>query len=153
MFFIVSSVWDHTKLSNFNFSWWDVTTMLPYTEETAFENSMLVNNSGGLALSSMKNVFLSLTNNSRGIFLVIVRNQLNNKGNSNFQGMPFKDLYSRCREDFLVSSDVALRSQLTEFIDHNLVKMRRTSDGIEHLQIPLDAALLEQFLELQENND
>lgn len=146
-------MWDHTKLSNFNFSWWDATTMLPYTEETAFENSMLVNNSGGLALSSMKNVFLSLTNNSRGIFLIIVRNQLTNKGNENFQGMPFKDLYSRCREDFLVSSDVALRSQLTEFIDHNLVKMRRTSDGIEHLQIPLDAALLEHFLELQENND
>lgn len=114
---------------------------------------MLVNNSGGLALSSMKNVFLSLTQNSRGIFLIIVRNQLNNKGNSAFQGMSFKELYSRCREDFLVSSDVALRSQLTEFIDHQLVKMRRTADGIENLLIPLDGALLEQFLELQENND
>lgn len=146
-------MWDHIKLSNYNFSWWDCTTMLPYTEETAFENSMLVNNSGGLALSSMKNVFLSLTQNSRGIFLVIVRNQLQHKGNPNFQGMPFKELYSRCREEFLVSSDVALRSQLTEFIDHHLVKMRRTADGIENLVIPLDGGLLEQFLELQENND
>lgn len=66
-------------------------------------------------------------------------------------GMPFKDLYSRCREDFLVSSDVALRSQLTEFIDHNLVKMRRTADGTEHLTIPLEHGLLQQFLEEQEN--
>lgn len=62
--------------------------MLPYTEETAFENSMLVHNSGGLALSSMKNVFLSLTNNSRGIFLIVVKNQIANKGNANFQGLP-----------------------------------------------------------------
>lgn len=65
--------------------------------------------------------------------------------------MPFKDLYSRCREDFLVSSDVALRSQLTEFIDHNLVKMKRTPDGTEHLTIPLEYSLLQQFVEEQEN--
>lgn len=74
-------------LCNYKFAWWDVSTFLPYTEETALENSMMVNNSGGLALSAMKNVFLSLTNNSRGTFLIIVNNQINNKGNSNFQGM------------------------------------------------------------------
>lgn len=79
-------MWDHTKLSNFNFSWWDATTLLPYTEETAFENSMLVHNSGGLVLSSMKNVLISLTENSRGIYLIIVKNQIINKGNVNFQG-------------------------------------------------------------------
>lgn len=67
--------------------------------------------------------------------------------------MPFKDLYSRCREDFLVSSDVALRSQLTEFIDHNLLKMKRTVDGTEHLIIPLDTGLLQKFIEEQENSD
>lgn len=74
-------------LCNYQFSWWNVTTFLPYSEETAYENSMLVNNSGGLALSAMKNVILSLTSNSRETFLIIVNNQINNKGNSNFQGM------------------------------------------------------------------
>lgn len=98
-------VWDHTMLSNYNFSWWDCTTFLPYTEETAFENSMLVNNSGGLALSSMKNVFLSLTINSRGIFLIIIKNQIVNKGNTNFQGMfiilkPFLYTYSYMASNF-----------------------------------------------------
>lgn len=65
--------------------------------------------------------------------------------------MPFKDLYSRCRESLLVSSDMALRSQLTEFKDHKLVKQNRTSDGTEHLIIPLDSDVLQQFLDHQEN--
>lgn len=63
--------------------------------------------------------------------------------------MPFKDLYWKCREAFLVSSDVALRAQLTEFLDHKLVKMKRTNDGVEHLNIPIEIGLLKQFMEQQ----
>ncbi|KAH8278880.1 hypothetical protein KR018_010686 [Drosophila ironensis] len=143
-------LWDQSKLSGFNFSWWDCTTMLPYTDETAFENSLLVQNSGELALSSMRSVFSSLTTNSRGIYMLIVKYQLKNKGNATYQGMPFKDLYSSCREAFLVSSDLALRAQLTEFLDHKLVKSKRSVDGSEQLTIPIDSGLLQQFLEEQE---
>ncbi|XP_058832709.1 origin recognition complex subunit 2 [Topomyia yanbarensis] len=140
-------IWDSSNLSYYNFSWWDVTTMLPYSDETAFENSLLVQNSGALALSSMKNVFKSLTSNSRGIFLVIVKYQLANKGNPHYPGMLFKDLYGSCREAFLVSTDLALRAQLTEFIDHKLVRVKRTVDGAENLLIPIESGLLDQFLE------
>ncbi|EDV44048.1 uncharacterized protein Dana_GF16229 [Drosophila ananassae] len=143
-------LWDQGKLSSFNFSWWDCTTMLPYTDETAFENSLLVQNSGELALSSMRSVFSSLTTNSRGIYMLIVKYQLKNKGNATYQGMPFKDLYSSCREAFLVSSDLALRAQLTEFLDHKLVKSKRSVDGSEQLTIPIDNGLLQQFLEEQD---
>ncbi|XP_017047158.1 origin recognition complex subunit 2 [Drosophila ficusphila] len=143
-------LWDQGKLSSFNFSWWDCTTMLPYTNETAFENSLLVQNSGELALSSMRSVFSSLTTNSRGIYMLIVKYQLKNKGNATYQGMPFRDLYSSCREAFLVSSDLALRAQLTEFLDHKLVKSKRSVDGSEQLTIPVDGGLLQQFLEEQE---
>lgn len=62
--------------------------MLPYSDETAYENSLLVQNSGELALSSMRSVFLSLTANSRGIYMIIVKHQLKNKGNPNYQGNP-----------------------------------------------------------------
>ncbi|XP_055595108.1 origin recognition complex subunit 2 [Uranotaenia lowii] len=140
-------MWDSSKLSLYNFSWWDVTTMLPYAVETSFENSLLVQNSGAIALSSMKNVFQSLTTNSRGIFLMIAKHQLANQGNQQYQGMLFKDLYWKCREAFLVSTDLALRAQLTEFIDHKLVKVKRTADGSENLTIPIESALLTQFLE------
>lgn len=125
--------------------------MLPYSAETAFENSLLVQNSGALALSSMKNVFQSLTSNSRGIFMALVRHQMANQGSPHYPGMLFKELYASCREAFLVSTDLALRAQLTEFTDHKLVKVKRTVDGAENLLIPIEHGLLQQFVE--ENED
>ncbi|XP_055678730.1 origin recognition complex subunit 2 isoform X2 [Lutzomyia longipalpis] len=138
-------LWDHSKLSNYNFTWWDVTSMLPYTEETAFENSLMIQNSGALALSSLKSVFQSLTTNAKGVFMLIVRKQLENRSNSNYPGMLFRELYSKSREAFLVSSDLALRAQLTELLDHKAVKMRQGIDGGEYLSIPIDGNLLQQF--------
>jgi origin recognition complex subunit 2 len=131
------------------FVWFDVTSFLPYTEETSFENSLLVHNSGALELSSMKSVFQSLTTNARGIYILLMKHQLKSGGNPNYQGISFKELYSSCRESFLVSSDVALRAQLTEFLDHKLAKLKRTVDGSENITIPIKNALLEQFMNEQ----
>ncbi|KAF5194046.1 hypothetical protein FRX31_016367, partial [Thalictrum thalictroides] len=36
--------------------------------------------------------------------------------------MPVNDLYTVCRERFLVTSQITLNSHLTEFKDHDLVK-------------------------------
>lgn len=143
-------LWDHIKLSKFKFTWWDVTTFEPYTEETSFENSLMTHRSGALQLSSLKSVYQSLTTNAKGIFKVIIEYQLENQ-KQHYQGLPFKDLYSKCREQFLVSSDLALRAQLTEFLDHKLVKMKRSYDGSENLVIPIDKMLLQQFLEQQDS--
>ncbi|KYQ49923.1 Origin recognition complex subunit 2 [Trachymyrmex zeteki] len=139
-------LWDHVKRAKFNFYWWDATTLLSYQAETSYESSLLVQQSSGLVLSSLQNVFLSLTSNARAIYLILVKYQLNNSS-SNFTGMPFRDLYRAAREQFLVSSDLALRAQLTEFIDHKLLRIKRTVDGAEHLMIPLDKPLLKQFME------
>ncbi|XP_053678125.1 origin recognition complex subunit 2 [Anopheles nili] len=147
-------LWDASKLSLFNFCWWDVTTMLPYTTETAFENSLLVQNAGALALSSMRSVVASLTSNARGIFMMIVQHQLANGGPANPQhaGMLLKDLYWSCREAFLVSSDIALRAQLTEFTDHKLLRIKRTADGAETLHIPIEHGLLQRFFDESSQN-
>ncbi|KAH9640398.1 hypothetical protein HF086_018064 [Spodoptera exigua] len=142
------AIWDHTKLSKFKFTWWDVTTFVPYSEETSYENSLMSHRSVALQLSSLKSVYQSLTTNAKGIFKIIIEYQLENQ-KQNYQGLPFKDLYSKCREQFLVSSDLALRAQLTEFLDHKLIKMKRTYDGSENLVIPIDVTLLQQFLDQQ----
>lgn len=47
---------------------------------------MLVQRSGALALSSLSNVYQSLTKNSKGIFMLIVKYQLNNKSVKYYQG-------------------------------------------------------------------
>lgn len=65
--------------------------------------------------------------------------------------MPFKNLYKKCLEGFLVSSDIILRAQLTEFCDHNMLTLKRAADGTEQLKIPIDNILLQQFVE-QYNN-
>ncbi|XP_058175751.1 origin recognition complex subunit 2 [Anopheles ziemanni] len=142
-------MWDTTQLNNFNFYWQDVSTLAPYHVETSFEQSLLVYNAGAPALSSMHSVFSSLTSNGRGVYLAIVRHQLANGGptNPNYNGMLFKDLYWICREAFLVSSDQALRTQLVEFIDHKMLRGKRTADGAENLIIPVDHDLLQRFFD------
>lgn len=59
--------------------------------------------------------------------------------------MSFRDLYHEAREQFVVSSDLALRGQLTEFLDHKLVKIKKGIDGLEMLHLPLPHAILKEF--------
>lgn len=171
-------MWDQTCMDNFNFVWYDCTTLLPYKNETAFENSVFFQNSGELDLAAMSNVFRSLTTNARGIYMILVNNQIANHKDSNYQGRPirwirsvhhmmynwliylsfslttgmtFKDLYHKCRESFLVSSDSTLRTQLIEFVDHNMAKIKRSHDGTEQVTIPISIQILSLFS--QQQND
>ena len=141
---------DQARLSRFNWTWHDVTTFQTYREETSYENSLLVRQSGSLALSSLNHVVRSLTPNARGIFELLARYQLEHKkdgcSEKGYQGLSFSECYRRCREKFLVNSDLTLRAQLTEFIDHKLVRSNKGSDGVEYLLIPVDDATLSQFL-------
>ncbi|KAM4667859.1 origin recognition complex subunit 2 isoform 2-T2 [Amazona ochrocephala] len=122
-------MWDQAKLSLYNWLWYETTTFSPYVEETSYENSLLVQQSGSLALSSLTHVLLSLTVNARGIFRLLAQYQLENKGNPSYPGLSFQDFYQRCREAFLVNSDLTLRAQLTEFRDHKLIRTKRVSWG------------------------
>ena len=143
-----SLLWDQTRLSRFRWAWHDITTFETYREETSYENSLLVQQSGSLALSSLTHVMRSLTPNARGIFELVARYQLENRkeGEKSYQGLSFSECYRRCREKFLVNSDLTLRAQLTEFIDHKLVRLGKGSDGVEYLNVPVDDATLSQFL-------
>lgn len=90
-------LWDQNKLSNYNFTWQDATTFLPYSEETLNENSLMVRSGGaGLALHSLMRVFESLTPNAKEIYLLIVNTQMKaveEVGLSFYSGLSFKDLY------------------------------------------------------------
>ena len=69
-----------------------------------------------------------------------------------FDGISFPELYQRCRESFLVNSDLTLRAQLTEYKDHKLISVKRHSDGIDYLTIPLKKSVLLEFKDIQEEN-
>lgn len=140
-------IWDQNKSSQFNWLWYDCTTFEPYSEETSYENSMLVQQSGTLALSSLTHVLRSLTPNACGIFKLLANCQLDNEDNTSYQGLSFTELYSKCRERFLVNSDLTLRAQLTEFKDHKLIKTKKGFDGVEYLSVALDISTIKQYME------
>ncbi|NXN34609.1 ORC2 protein, partial [Nycticryphes semicollaris] len=145
-------MWDQAKLSLYNWLWYETTTFSPYVEETSYENSLLVQQSGSLALSSVTHVLRSLTLNARGIFRLLARYQLENKDNPSYPGLSFQDFYQQCREAFLVNSDLTLRAQLTEFRDHKLIRTKRGTDGVEYLLIPVDDSTLTDFLEKEDED-
>ena len=61
--------------------------------------------------------------------------------------MTFTKLYHECREKFYVSNELTLRAQLTEFIDHKLIKLRTEVDGYETVYVMIDDTNLKLFLE------
>ncbi|XP_027729692.1 origin recognition complex subunit 2 [Vombatus ursinus] len=143
-------MWDHSKQSLYNWLWYETTTYRPYTEETSYENSLLVQQCGTLALSSLTHVFRSLTPNARGIFRLLIKYQLENEDNPSYIGLSFQDFYQQCREAFLVNSDLTLRAQLIEFRDHKLLRTKKGTDGVEYLLIPIDTGTLTDFLEKED---
>ncbi|NWS88913.1 ORC2 protein, partial [Toxostoma redivivum] len=145
-------MWDQAKLSLYNWLWYETTTFNPYVEETSYENSLLVQQSGSLALSSLMHVLHSLTLNARGIFKLLAQHQLEKKDSPSYPGLSFQDFYQQCREAFLVNSDLTLRAQLTEFRDHKLIRTKRGADGVEYLLIPVDDSTLTDFLEKEDED-
>ncbi|XP_050432230.1 origin recognition complex subunit 2 [Adelges cooleyi] len=144
-------MWDNTKLGDYNFIWMDCTSFNSYTVETSFMESLMVKNTGSThTLSALSNVYKSLTSNSKRILLLLIKDRIENKSDKRYGGVPFSILYGWCRQRFLVSTDLALRSQLTEFVDHELVKWKRDSDV---LQVSLDVDVLIQFYKQNEEDD
>ena len=140
-----SLLWDQKTLSNFNWSWHDTTTYSHYVEEGSYENCLLVQHTNAPGMRSLTRVLPSLTPNAQSLFKLLAKHQLQNDG----EGMSFQELYMACRKEFLVNSDLALRTHLIEFTDHKLVKYRKGQDGVESLIIPIDKDVLSQFIEQQ----
>lgn len=143
-------IWDNRTSSEFNWVWFDSTTFINYAEETLYEGNLMLQNSGKATLSSLRNVFAALTKNSRGIFLIMIKNQVES-GNKK-TGISFRELYEECRRELLISTDVALRSQLKEFVDHAILKQKKNADGEEQFMIMMETNILKQFLDEQEGN-
>jgi len=141
-------IWDQQCLSKLNLIWFDCTTFLPYMEEAGGSDSLMVRQTGQLALASLGSVWASLTPNAKKIYIIIIKYQIENIDESDhYPGFSFMELYRKCRAEFLVASDLALRAQLTEFRDHKLVKSKKGNDGGEYLTIPLDKPTMTAFLE------
>lgn len=147
-------LWDNVKSSRFNWIWHDATTFDDYLVETSFENSLLVRTSELGGARGVKYVLDSLTSNARGMFKILAELQLVEMGISNMEGrgneavgLAYSQYYERCRDAYYVSSDIAFKTELTEFRDHKLISTKKSPDGTEIFFIPLDQTTLLSIIE------
>ncbi|XP_030950306.1 origin of replication complex subunit 2 [Quercus lobata] len=137
-------LWDKKMVhTQFNWCWYHVPTFAPYKVEGMFFPLILAHGSTAQSAKTAAIVLQSLTPNAQSVFRVLAEYQLSHPDE---EGMPINNLYTVCRERFLVSSQLTLNSHLTEFKDHELVKTRRHSDGQDCLYIPLTTEALEKLL-------
>ncbi|KAF7129385.1 hypothetical protein RHSIM_Rhsim10G0028600 [Rhododendron simsii] len=121
-------LWDKKMVhTQFNWCWYHVPTFAPYKVEATFYPLILTHGGTTQSVKTASIVLQSLTPNAQNVII-------------------FNNLYTICRERFLVSSQVTLNSHLTEFKDHELVKIRRHSDGQDCLYIPLATEALEKLI-------
>lgn len=62
------------------------------------------------------------------------------------EDLSLSTLYSICREEYLVNSEITLKAQLTEFQDHNIIKVAKATDGSAVIRLNVKLDLAQSFL-------
>ncbi|KAJ2698182.1 Origin recognition complex subunit 2 [Coemansia sp. IMI 209128] len=142
-------IWDSSTTTRFNWAWHDLTTFEPYTVETSYEN--FASDTTEIGPRGVLHVLASLTENTKSIFRILAEYQIAESvmgdAATKMPAMAYSAYFAACRDQFLVSSELTFRSQLTEFRDHKVIQSRHAADGTESVHIPLDAATLGTILE------
>lgn len=89
-------------------------------------------------------VLSGLTPNAQNVFKELAHEQLNH--GKSFEGMAMNEWFERCRKRFLVSNELTLRAHLNEFLDHELVSVKRSQMGGDIVRIPLAPHAIESLL-------
>ncbi|KAL7270126.1 Origin recognition complex subunit 2 [Rhizina undulata] len=150
-------LWDAAKISQFNFLWHDATTFAPYSIESSLDDSLgLIGGSGRAGgIKGVKYVLASLPSNAKSLFRVLISHQLQamiddpaggTRGSEEF-GVEFRTLYQKAVEEFICTNDMAFRTLLKEFHDHQMVTSRKDVQGTEVLWAPFKREELETILE------
>jgi origin recognition complex subunit 2 len=142
-----------------------VTTFIPYEEQELDSLPEILSTRTGTKRSIKGALFVlqSLTSNARSIFKLLAEHQLScqqqhaqnaKKATDNDSasdsdsdaesdsgacqdGLSHMDLFRLAQSRFLISNEQAFRTIMTEFLDHELVKVGRSAlNGAEVLRIP-----------------
>ncbi|VDM19298.1 unnamed protein product [Wuchereria bancrofti] len=133
-----SLLWTQKLLNAFNFLFINVNTMQAYKAEVFAGYSKLLGlnpkGSGYMhTFASLDVVWMSLTNNSRSLLQLITNHYYRKK-----KPVEFFELFRLARDEFLISTDAALRQHLNEYNDHRLILRKRHSDGNEYISMAVE---------------
>ncbi|KAL3228944.1 Origin recognition complex subunit 2 [Nakaseomyces bracarensis] len=156
-------LWDNLRAQHYNFVFHDVTNYAPYEVESTFQDVMKIGKSeNSTGAEGAKYVLQSLTKNSKKMYRLLIETQLVNmqklasksgrvapsrRGTMNV-GVEFKKLASLCAADFIASNEMALRSMLTEFIEHKMASVSKNNIGTEIVWVPYSFGETNKLLEI-----
>lgn len=161
-------LWDTTLRSQFNFVFHDCTTFASYDAEISVVDDVhdLLGRSGRRVggKDGIGFVLKSLPENARNLYRVLITetltamtegvesNGLDNedegaKRGPEDVGVEYRHLYAKAAEEFICSSEMAFRTLLKEFHDHQMVVSRKDAGGTEVLSLPLGREEMEGVLE------
>uniref|UniRef100_A0A0D9VUQ7 Origin recognition complex subunit 2 n=1 Tax=Leersia perrieri TaxID=77586 RepID=A0A0D9VUQ7_9ORYZ len=122
-------LWDKKMVhTQFKWSWYHVPTFAPYKVEGVFYPLILASGGHAQTTKTALVVLQSLTPNAQSVFRVCM------------SAVCIPNVVS-------VFFQVTLNSHLTEFKDHDLIKIRKHSEGQDCLHIPLVSDALEKLLQ------
>eukprot|EP00803_Ostreobium_quekettii_P007058 evm.model.scf_425EXC.7 EVM.evm.TU.scf_425EXC.7 scf_425EXC:38332-41699(+) len=127
-------LWDKQLAAAFNWSLQDCTTFRRYIVESTEIPFAVAGRREEAARRGAAVVLRTLVPSAREIFRLIGEFQIEEGAD---QGISLPHLFRMCRERFLVSSELTLKSYLTEFRDHELVVMKKGQDGASVYCIPM----------------
>ncbi|KAI5790119.1 origin recognition complex subunit 2-domain-containing protein [Geopyxis carbonaria] len=151
-------LWDAARASQLNFLHHDCTTFEPYSAEIPADEVLALVDGGGRAggTKGVRYVLASLPANAKRLFKVLVSHQLQamaedpgrgGRSSGEEHGIEYRVLYQRAASDFICSNDVAFRTLLKEFQDHQMVSSKKDGSGTEVLWAPFRKEDLEGILE------
>ncbi|UQC82302.1 origin recognition complex subunit 2 [Colletotrichum lupini] len=152
-------LWDAAQRTSFNFLFHDATTLQPLQDveldpvdevhELLGRKARRVNGREGVVF-----VLRSLPENAKKLFELLVIEVLSAMDDDGGQqygaentGVEYRMVYNKAVEDFICSSEMAFRTLLKEFHDHQIIESRKDALGTELLSIPFRREELEAILE------
>ncbi|KAM4056319.1 origin recognition complex subunit 2 domain-containing protein [Hirsutella rhossiliensis] len=150
-------LWDVGVRSAFNFAFHDCTTFAPLTveldvvdevHELLGRKARRVNGRDGVAF-----VLRSLPENAKNLFRLLVSEvliALDEEGGAagdESAGVEYRMVYNKAVEEFICTSEMAFRTLLKEFHDHQIITSRKDAIGTELLSVPFSKEELEAMLE------
>ncbi|KAL2126028.1 hypothetical protein VTI74DRAFT_1925 [Chaetomium olivicolor] len=149
-------LWDAGLRASFNFLFHDCTTFSPYApcelevvdevHELLGRKARRVGGKEGVAF-----VLRSLPENARHLFRLLVGEVLvaaEEQGAGDGEvAVEYRMVYNKAVEEFICSSEMAFRTLLKEFHDHQIITSHKDSIGTELLSLPFRKEELESILE------
>jgi origin recognition complex subunit 2 len=154
--------------------WHDLTTLAPYDVELAYADPGSISGASGVSSraaqaalkadvavamteTAAQHILASVTQRAKKLFVLVAKKQLDameDAGDAAARdlqkfGIPYDNLFVFARDQFVATSDGALRSLLGEFKDHGLIVSNASEDagGKEVLHIPLRKERLAKVLQ------